>query len=144
MYFYCYIKYWLYICSVKTKQIITIKTLKIMATTAKQMENQMGLDLRAKNEVFISCTILKETDKAINVLFIADCVDVDDRKCYNKKVYAWFPKSRTEVVSEHLIKTEGWLLVSKLIEGGVRPDDFDKSAWNDNGILKDVISADGN
>ena len=109
----------------------------------KQMENQMGLVLREKNEVFISCTILKETDKAINVLFIADCVDIDDRKCYNKKVYAWFPKSRTEVISEHLIKTEGWLLVSKLIDGGVRPDDFDKSAWNDNGILKDAISADG-
>ena len=134
----------MYICSVKTKEIITIKTLKIMAyNIIKQMENQMGMALRAKNEVFISCTILKETDKAINVLFIADCVDVDDRKCYNKKVYAWFPKSRTEVLNEHLIKTEGWLLVSKLIEGGVRPDDFDKSAWNDNGILKDAISADG-
>ena len=33
MYFYCYIKYWLYICIVKTKEIITIKTLKIMTTT---------------------------------------------------------------------------------------------------------------
>ncbi len=109
----------------------------------KQMENQMGLDLRAKNEVFISCSILKETDKAINVLFIADCVDCCERKCYNKKVYAWFPKSRTEVLNEHLIKTEGWLLVSKLIDGGVSPDDFDKSAWNDNGILKDAITPDG-
>ena len=108
----------------------------------KQMENQMGMNLRAKNEVFISCTILKQTDKAINVLFIADCVDNDDRKCYNK-VYAWFPKSRTEILNEHLIKTEGWLLVSKLIDGGVRPDDFDKSAWNDNGILKDAITPDG-
>ena len=30
MYFYCYVKYWLYICSTKIKEIITIKTLKIM------------------------------------------------------------------------------------------------------------------
>lgn len=101
------------------------------------------MDLRAKKEVFVSCSIIKETEKAINVMFIADCVDTCDRKCYNKKVYAWFPKSRTEVLSEHLIKTEGWLLTSKLIDGGVRPDDFDKSAWSDNGILKDAISADG-
>ena len=114
-----------------------------MTNIIKQMENQMGMTLRAKNEVFISCSILKETDKAINVLFIADCVDNDDRKCYNKKVYAWFPKSRTEILNEHLIKTEGWLLVSKLIDGGVDPDDFDKSAWDDNGILKDAITPDG-
>lgn len=114
-----------------------------MTNILKQMENQMGMALREKNKVFVSCIILKETDKAINVLFIADCVDCCDHKCYNKKVYAWFPKSRTEVISEHLIKTEGWLLVSKLIDGGVDPDDFDKSAWNDNGILKDAISADG-
>ena len=114
-----------------------------MTDILKQFENQMGMALRAKNEVFISCSIIKETDKAINVLFIADCVDTCERKCYNKKVYAWFPKSRTEVLNEHLIKTEGWLLVSKLIDGGVDPDDFDKSAWSDNGILKDAISVDG-
>ena len=114
-----------------------------MTDILKQIENQMGMALRAKNEVFISCSILRATDKAINVEFIADCVDTCERKCYNKKVYAWFPKSRTEVLDEHLIKTEGWLLVSKLIDGGVDPDDFDKSAWNDNGILKDAITPDG-
>lgn len=114
-----------------------------MINILKQMENQMGMALRAKNEVFVSCTILKETDKAINVLFIADCVDCCERKCYNKKVSAWFPKSRTEVLSEHLIKTEGWLLVSKLIDAEVDPDDFDKSAWDYNGMLKDAITPDG-
>ena len=36
MYFYCYVKIWLYICNTKIKEIITIKTLKIM-TTAKQI-----------------------------------------------------------------------------------------------------------
>ena len=115
-----------------------------MANILKQFENQIGENIRKRNEVFVSCTILKETDKAINVLFIADCKETCKKyDMYTKRVYAWFPKSRTEVVREHLIKTEGWLLVSKLIEGGVRPDDFDKSAWNDNGILKDAISADG-
>ena len=108
----------------------------------KQMENQMGMDLREQKEVFIACNILKETDKAINVMFDAACVELGER-IYNEKVYAWFPKSRTEIIEEHLIKTEGWLLVSKLIDGGVRPDDFDKSAWNDNGILKDAITPDG-
>lgn len=110
----------------------------------KQMENQMGMDLRAKNEVFISCTILKETDKAINVLFVADCVDTYERKCYNKKVYAWFPKSRIEVLGDHLIKTEGWLLCSKLIDAEVDPDEYRSSGWLDeNRIIRDEIFLSG-
>ena len=110
----------------------------------KQIENQIGDNIRKRNEVFVSCSIIKETDKAINVMFIADCVDCCDSKCYNKKVYAWFPKSCTEVLGEHLVKTKGWLLVSKLIDGGVCPDEYRSSGWLDeNKIIRDEIFLSG-
>ena len=105
----------------------------------KQFENQIGENIRKRNEVFVSCTILKETDKAINVLFIADCKETCKKyDMYTKRVYAWFPKSRTEILNEHLIKTEGWLLCSKLIDAEVDPDEFRMSGWIDeNRIIKD-------
>ena len=122
----------MYICNTKIKEIITIKTLKIMANILKQFENQIGENIRKRNEVFVSCTILKETDKAINVMFIADCKETCKKyDMYTKRVYAWFPKSRTEVLGEHLIKTEGWLLCSKLIDAEVDPDEYRSSGWLD-------------
>ena len=45
MYFYCYVKNVLYICSVKTKEIITIKTLKIMTTDFKFGKKQVKATL---------------------------------------------------------------------------------------------------
>lgn len=42
MYFYCYIKLWLYICSVKQEQLITIKKNKIMATIMTKLVNMDG------------------------------------------------------------------------------------------------------
>lgn len=111
-----------------------------MTNIIKQMENQMNMDLRAKNEVFISCTILKETDKAINVMFVACCKQSYGKYDeYTKRVYAWFPKSRTQVIDEHTIKAEGWLLVSKMIEAGVDADEYKASGWleEDTKVIKD-------
>ena len=45
MYFYCYVKIKPYICSTKTKQIITIKTLKIMTTDFKFGKQQVKATL---------------------------------------------------------------------------------------------------
>ena len=45
MYFYCYVKLWLYICSVKQEQLITIKTLKIMTTDFKFGKQQVKATL---------------------------------------------------------------------------------------------------
>ena len=79
MYFYLYVKIKLYICSTKIKEIITIKTLKIM--TNKYYRNEYTENqwmILVDNAIAVGCTISYNKYATIATI---DSTEVETRLC---------------------------------------------------------------